>query len=71
MMPLFHVNCDDSVDEGGAAAQLIGELQSGEQIATPQSIGQVKVNQPKEHEQQSIRRSERPSKPSNEWWVVQ
>ena len=64
-MPLLHDNCDDSDDDGGAAVQLIGELQSGEQVATPQTIGQVEVSQPGEHEHQSVRRSERTNKPSS------
>jgi hypothetical protein len=68
-MSLLHVNGDDLYDEGGAA--VIGELQSGEQVTTPQSIGQVQVSQPGEHEHQSVRRSERTSKPSKQWWVVQ
>ncbi len=41
-MSLLHVNCDDLYDDGGAA--VIGELQSGEQVTTPQSIGEVQVN---------------------------
>ena len=45
-MPLLHDCCDDSDDDGGATVQLIGDSLSGEQVATPQSIGQVEVNQP-------------------------
>ena len=40
-------------------------------MATPNSIGQIEVSQPGEHEHQSVRRNECTSKPSKQWWVVQ
>jgi hypothetical protein len=70
-MSLLHVNWDDLDDDGGVVVQLIGKLQSGEQVATPQSIGQFEVRQPGEHGHQSVRRSIRRSQPSIQWWVVQ
>ena len=70
----FHETSEDSDNDDGATVQPhedTADSQSGEQEASPQLAVQVEDIQLGEPEQQTLRRIERASRSSNQWWVVE
>jgi hypothetical protein len=75
-MQLLHENAYDSDDNRGATVQPFEEQASSrseEQVtkAAGQAKAEAKVMQFEEHMLQPLRRSERSSRPSKQWWIVQ
>jgi hypothetical protein len=70
----FHETSEDSDNNDGATVKPredTADSQSGEQEASPQSAVQVEDIQLGEPEQQPPCQSERASRPSKQWWVVE
>jgi hypothetical protein len=68
-MSTFYEDKDD--DDDDVAPKPHEESSNNQYREQEASLQQVEVNQPEEHVQQSVRRSDHPSRTSKQWWVVQ